>query len=112
MIKLSNDFNCPDDYKSNGCGSGWSAKIIPNTIYGVDIKPACRLHDWSYQAGATIQHKEQADREFLNNMLRLVNAKDAWYYPTRLARWRAKHYYDAVVNFGGTAFWDGKNAAS
>jgi len=107
-MKLSNDFNMPKDYKSNGCGSGWTANLIPNTIYGVSINPACVIHDYAYLVGRTIQDKEQSDREFLNNMIRLVEAKDVWYYPTSLARRRALKYYEAVTFFGGTAFWDGK----
>ena len=110
MIKLSNDFNMPLDYKSNGCGAEKARfDFVPDTIYGVDIKPACRLHDYAYKVGKTIEDKQHADREFLNNMLRLIEANKNWYYPTMLARRRALKYYEAVVAFGGVAFWEGKN---
>jgi hypothetical protein len=102
----------PDGYEPketcNGCGTGWSASIIPNTIYFLNIKECCCIHDYMYEAGSTIEHKKEADRVFLNNMLRIINDKEAWYFPHFLARYRAIEYYNAVVNFGGAAFWDNK----
>ena len=108
-MKLSNDFGMPDDYKCDGCGSGWSAKFIPNTIYFLSIKEACRIHDYAYEKGKTLEDKEKADREFLNNLLRIIEGFDKWYYPTYFAKQRALKYYEAVVRFGGVAFWDGKH---
>jgi len=94
----------------NGCGTdGWSAKLIPNTIYFVSIKESCCIHDHMYSVGQTIEDKKLADRVFLNNMLRIINNIDKWYYPTRLARHRAKKYYNAVKYFGGASFWNSKS---
>ena len=56
-----------------------------------------------------IEDKQHADREFLNNLLRIIESIDKWYYPTMLARRRALKYYEAVVAFGGVAYWEGKN---
>jgi hypothetical protein len=110
MIRLSNDFGMPEDYTSLGCGAEKARfDFVPDSIYGVSIKPACIIHDYAYLVGKTIEDKQHADREFLNNLLRLIEANDKWYYPTMLARRRALKYYEAVVAFGGTAFWDGKN---
>ena len=92
----------------NGCGTGWSASLVPNTIYTLDIKPACCIHDFMYEIGQTIEDKEEADRVFLNNMIRIVNAKKSWWFPHFLARSRALNYYNAVTNFGGEAFWKEK----
>jgi len=107
-IELFNK-DMPEDYKSNGCGSGWNAKIIPNTIYGLDITECCRYHDFLYSTLLTIKGKDKADRIFLNNMLRVIEAKKSWWFPHSLARRRALKYYESVVNFGGTAYWKGKN---
>lgn len=95
--------------KCNGCGTGWNAKLVPNTIYFLNIKNACCIHDYMYEVGKTQEDKEEADRVFLNNMLRIIEAKKTWYYPHHLARTRALTYYATVVNFGSTAFWEGKN---
>lgn len=108
-MKLSNDFKMPKDYKSNGCGAeGARFDFVPDSIYGVSIFEACRIHDWAYFKGRNNDDKERADREFLNNLLRLIEANNKWYYPTMLARRRALKYYEAVVVFGGPAFWKGK----
>ena len=103
---LSNDAGMPVDFKSNGCGSGSFADFVPNTIYFLDITESCRIHDYAYLVGTTIEDKDSADREFLNNMIRLIDAKEAWYYPHWFARRRALKYYEAVHTLGGSAFWD------
>ena len=110
-IQLKDSFGMPEEFISNGCngaGSGWNEKLVPDTIYGVNIRPAACIHDYAYLVGKTIEDKQHADREFLNNLLRLIEANNKWYYPTMLARRRALKYYESVVAFGGTAFWDGK----
>ena len=93
----------------NGCGSGWNAKLVPDTIYGMSIKDCCCIHDYGYEIGKTIEDKQREDRAFLNNTLRKIDANTWWWYPKRLARIRAYEYYKVVDRFGGTAFWEGKN---
>ncbi len=109
LTEFRDYFNTPDDYKSNGCGSGWSAKLIPNTIYGVSIREACRRHDYGYEVGLTTEEKIIADNQFLLNMLIIINEVDKWYYPTKLARLRAIDYYSAVCDYGTDAFWGTKD---
>ena len=96
----------------NGCGTGWNSKLVPDTIYWVSITPACCIHDYMYSVGKTNEDKCVADRVFLNNMLRIIESVTEWYYPTALARRRALKYYEAVVSFGSTAYWEGKNESS
>lgn len=96
------------DYKPkadcNGCGTGWNAGLIPDTIYGLNITPACCIHDDRYERGGDASDKEMADREFLSNMLSIIDNYKKWYYPHWLARRRAMTYYDAVVRAGTDAF--------
>jgi len=106
MLNLSNDFNMPEGYKSNGCGSDGNSNIVPNTIYGLSVFEACRLHDYAYLKGKTNEDKDKADREFLNNLIRIITNYDKWWYPTSFAKVRAKEYYLAVKYFGGSAFFD------
>jgi hypothetical protein len=109
MLQLSNIFEMPDDYKSNGCGAeGARFDFVPDTIYFVSIFEACRIHDWAYKMGETSDDKIVADLEFLNNLLKIINNVDKWYYPTALARRRAYKYYYAVKRFGFDAFWNNK----
>lgn len=94
----------------NGCGAADSHFRPPSTIYGTSIIEACIIHDWMYQHGRSIEDKHEADRVFLNNMIRLImrDAND-WYRPTFLQKKRAMVYYRSVSYFGGDAFWKGKN---
>lgn len=93
----------------NGCGT--SGIPVPDTIYGLSITVACDIHDIGYQIGDTLADKEQADREFLNNMLRIIQSAPSGQWPVigpvlcMLRRRRALKYYDAVSLFGGPAFW-------
>lgn len=97
----------------NGCGpGGWKVDIIPDTIWGLDISAACNIHDWMYTVGADLAAKDEADRVFLNNVLRLVEAVGGCWLLRKLRRIRAKEYYEAVHVFGGPAFWAGKNDKS
>jgi hypothetical protein len=96
---------------TNGCGpGGWKIDLIPDTIYGLDISSACNIHDWMYNAGSTLAEKDEADRVFLNNVLRLIEAGTSFWLLKKLRRIRAQGYYEAVSHFGGPAFWAGKNS--
>jgi len=113
--------SCPASFKSatpeerekvcNGCGSA-KAKFdfVPDTAYGLSITDACDIHDWHYEYGITIEDKEEADREYLNNMCRLINAATGILNKLLkpLRRKRVKKYYLAVKYFGGPSFWAGK----
>lgn len=95
---------------TNGCGpGGWLRALVPDTIWGLDISEACDIHDYMYAVGLTNEDKEVADRVFLNNIVRLINAKTRYWVLKRLRYRRASTYYLAVKNFGGPFFWSGKN---
>ena len=57
----------------------------------------------------TIADKEEADRVFLNNMLRIIEAKTKFGLLKPLRNRRALKYYEAVKYFGGRSFWKNKN---
>ena len=86
----------------DGCGTrGWKGKIVPDNIFGLSIKEACNIHDYMYYVGQTIQDKQEADRTFLNNILRCIDASDSYWFMDIIRRKRAFTYYNAVVMFGG-----------
>lgn len=94
----------------NGCGAGgWLRALVPDTMYGLDVSEACNIHDWMYATGLTIEDKAAADRVFLNNLLRIIDANTSWWLLRRLRYRRARTYFEAVQHFGGPAFWTGKN---
>ena len=92
----------------NGCGtSGWKGAVVPETLWGLNVTRACNIHDHMYKWGQTEEERAEADRVFLNNMLRIINAHGgclAW-----LRRYRAMTYYNFVRKFGGPHYWAGKN---
>ncbi len=97
----------------NGCGSGWNAKLVPDTIYGLDIKDCCCPHDYDYEIGQSIEEKEAADRRFKNNMFRKIEADDNIFRDNKFIKslmyTRARTYYEFVKEFGASAFWNGKD---
>jgi hypothetical protein len=97
---------------TNGCGPGrFGSRVISDSLWGLDITEACNIHDFSYHIGWTIADKASADRAFLNNMLRIIDAAGGWWPIVALRRHAAVTYYRAVADFGGPAFWKGKNPA-
>lgn len=100
------------DKVTGGCGpGGFGDFLVPDRIWGLSIFIACRIHDWMYHVGKTLQDKEQADRIFLNNMVRIIQGNPSKF--KFLNRWRlkgAKNYFWAVSMFGGPAFWNSKNS--
>ena len=96
----------------NGCGTkGLGGWLVPDTLWGLSITEPCHIHDFGYFVGKTLEDKEREDRIFLNNMLRVIEAANKWYDKLLkpLRRMRAMKYYSAVKDFGGPAFWSGKN---
>jgi len=101
----------------NGCGTGgWKGRLVSDTVFGMCITEACDIHDYMYVASKpNFNDKDSADRTFLNNMVRILNAqKDTLInkilYDFRLSR--IHKYYKAVSMFGGPAFWSSHNISS
>ena len=109
----------PDDFRATpeeerreitgGCGPGGVGdSFVPDIIWGLNIKPACEIHDWMYHFGTRKKHKKKADEVFRDNMIRLIVAHPANILLMKLRfRW-SRMYYKAVKNYGGPSFWDGK----
>jgi hypothetical protein len=92
----------------NGMGARDSllAKLIPNTMYFLDVSEAGNIQDYMYHVGETADEKLDADRVFLANMIRIINHKGGWLAPLR--RLRALKYYEAVYYGGDKAYWKNK----
>ena len=91
----------------NGCGPGGTGDfLVPDTAYGLSLKPACKIHDWMY----TIYNDEAgfklANQVFLDNMIRINNSasKHVWLKWVRMRR--ILKYYRAVRDFGRLFFYD------
>jgi len=91
-----------------GCGPGGIGDwLVPDTIWGLNVRDACHIHDYMYDVGETELDKRISDRVFLNNLVRIVEAKGGLFKTFRLIRCVIMYYSVAV--FGGPAFWMGKN---
>jgi len=96
---------------SNGCGTdGWKGKIVPETMYGLNISIACDIHDFDYYFGMDWADKTEADNRFLDNLCRIIKHESKWWncWLNPLRRIRAKEYHLAVKYFGSNAFIAGK----
>ena len=109
------DLWAPEGYaEARGCECGrpgWHRDLVPDSLLGLDIKPACCIHDfmYTYPNDAGLDYKAIADHVFLNNMLRLIEAGTKQSWLKRLRSALAWLYYQGVVAFGGPSFWAGKN---
>jgi hypothetical protein len=93
-----------------GCGPGrLGDKLVPDKLLGLSILEACKIHDFSWAMGVTHEDRCEADRVFLNNMLRLIDAAQSGWLLTALRRRMAFFYYKKVANYGGVFYWFGKN---
>ena len=101
------DFWYTDDTElallAGGCGPGGVGDwFVPDTAYGLNIKPACFIHDYLYSLGSTPWDKNEADEVFLDNLRYIVNERGGWLRRVRLCR--VYSYYLAVSWFGNSAF--------
>ena len=91
----------------NACGAKGSRLPVPQTAWGLDLRPMCHIHDTDYHWGVTHEDKKEADRRMRNNGHRLVRLFSVWFLKP-LRRLRVLTYYKMVQTWGGEAFWDGK----
>lgn len=101
---------------AGGCGPGGLGDwLVPDRLLGLSIRPACHIHDFQYHFGHTYDdpedenNKKRADRIFKNNMMRIIMAGTRSGILFWIRRRLARRYYQAVRDFGDTAFWSGKN---
>ena len=96
-----------DSYISNGCGDEATYKIVPDKILGLDIFPACQIHDYMYETAKPEQEKKNlADRIFWENLQTIIDRYGGILRKLRLII--AAIYFFAVANFGQKAFWNNK----
>jgi hypothetical protein len=102
----------PEEFASYGCGPGGLGDfLVPDTVWGLSITDACRIHDWGYRHGedASEDDKARHDRILRNNSQRIVDANTKWGWLKRLRYIRINTYYVMVCKFGGPAYWEERN---
>ncbi len=96
--------NHPDEWKSFGCGPGGAGDfIVPDTMWGLSVRPACRGHDFEYRFchDRSRSARKSADKRLLKNCLIIVNEKSVRWQYKKMRKIRCHTYYYMVRWFGG-----------
>ena len=95
---------CPD---CCGPGNGIAEKIIPETMWGLCISPACYVHDHSWSlAKPTWGGFHAANSMFLHNLMAIVQTRSKSTFLKHLRLYRCVTYFDAVdSDIGADIFW-------
>ena len=100
--------NFPEEFLSYGCGPGGLGDwFVPDTMWGLSVTPACRIHDWDYRhsEGWGEEHRLECDQRLRDNCLIIVNGRSRSKVLRSLRRLRVKTYYYSVRLGGGKAYW-------
>jgi len=91
----------------NGCGPGGLGDfLVPDTVWGLNIKPACKIHDWCFVVFNDEAGFKLSNRIFMDNMERINRAKTTCGWLRWLRSMRIRKYYRAVSDFGRLFFYD------
>ena len=94
---------------TNGCGrEGIENLLVPDTIWGLQVTPICRVHDWMYEKAnaAAEKHRDQArltreeafaDGVFACNLVWFIREHTKGWFLRWLRLRRAYKYVDAVT---------------
>ena len=102
----------PTEFESYGCGPGGVGDfLVPDTVWGLSIRDACRVHDWGYRHAkdSCEDDRKRHDRILKNNSQRIVDANTKYSWLKKLRYRRVLTYYRMVRNFGGPAYWEERN---
>jgi len=90
------------DAHTGGCGPGKVGDLfVPDNLLGESIFLSCRIHDWMYYVGQTLEDKKIADMIFQWNITAQIDDGEFLDGP-RLEL--GLKYYKAVRMFGGGSF--------
>ena len=95
MLRLSMDAIME---MTNGCGrEGVENVLVPDTIWGLDISPVCRVHDYMYIHADSLAEENYADAIFGANLIGIIQQKTSFPPLKWLRLRRAYKYVDAVA---------------
>lgn len=89
-----------------GAGTGIANTLVPETIWGIKISPACFIHDVMWErAEPTWADFHHSNSVFWHNINTLVMEQSKSKTLGRLRLYRAVTYYNAVDSIGASIFW-------
>lgn len=104
----------PDEFASYGCGPGGLGDfLVPDTVWFLSIRDACRVHDWGYRhcKDASEDDRARHDRILKNNGQRIVDFHTESKFLKKLRYRRVLTYYKMVRSFGSPAYWSERNSS-
>ena len=106
IVEVLGDYDHQKDYV--GPEGSWKSKIIPRTLWGVDINVCAYIHDYWYAVdkGKSEQRRFEIDGMFLADMMQVIEMSGCWSFRRNLARIRAAKYFAAVRELGKSIFND------
>jgi len=98
----------PEEWASFGCGpGGFGDWIVPDTMWGLNISEACRVHDWYYRFywDRSTEAKKFADTLLMDNCRAIIEQGSSNVIILNLRYIRCRTYYFMVDRCGQSA-WD------
>lgn len=95
----------------NGVGADWMADCLTQIITKLnrEMEVPAAIHDRRYATGTTRQDRQEADLEFLTNVIRVIEFEYPWWHPFRyINKRRAVRYYNYLRAFGARAWEEAK----
>ena len=95
----------------NGIGAAWMWDNLREVVSALNpaLVLAADIHDLRYEEGGGYDDRLKADREFLENCLKLAAHYYGWYDPRRYrARKQARKFYGILRVFGAIAWKNGR----
>jgi len=90
-----------------GAGDGWGDRLIPETLLGLSVSPACHIHDKTWDRWQGVVGFLLGNALFLVNMISIIYHRSAFLLrPYRFGR--AILYFIGVTTFGRSVFFSKK----
>jgi len=115
-VKLLATIECEEFEKKNpfefyyyGCGPGGIGDwFVPDTMWGLSMRPACRIHDWDYRhgEGCSEEHRKECDQRLRDNCKIIVNYHTKSKIVKSLRYVRINTYYFMVRTCGKSSYWN------
>jgi len=88
----------------NGCGAKGGIPV-PNTMYLLNIKEACQVHDFMYHSSMHKDDKVICDLVFKHNLFQIIEHETWFGFVEKLRKIIAEEYYLVVSIWGNDAYW-------
>lgn len=88
-----------------GAGDSFGLKVVPETVFGVIVSPACFIHDMCWDlAEPTWADFHQSNSIFLHNILAIIRKRSDNIIMEHVRNYRAVTYYNVVDTIGAPIF--------